>query len=313
MQFICSHFQPNLRCLVLLIAPTCKMPGSLRLSERSQHRLRAYGAPYSLVEMAIFMGTVLGPQQPRDLDLLEVFAGRKALSKEFQAKGLEVETFEIEDDAQKFDLLSDEGMLRAVGLTLRLKVGALLFGGHPCSTFVWLSRGSTRRSASRPLGDPLCAAAQKANQMASRFSLLILLAVARGAVWLVEQPCSSLLKNHPRFSLLETLGRAGTIPDPRQVRFWMGLYGAKTPKPSYLLGDACITKCYSDRSSLHMQVWRYTPFCYIHMCHCFRPYIGAMENHLQQCDRRRFDSEGVVVRYRDRAGRPKLSGPKKGC
>lgn len=42
--------------------------------------------------------------------------------------------------------------MRALFFTLRLKRGGLLHGGPPCSSFCWVSRWSTKRSNTNPLG-----------------------------------------------------------------------------------------------------------------------------------------------------------------
>jgi len=97
------------------------------------------------------------------------------------------------------------------------------------------------------------------------------LAWARGAFWAVEQPVSSLLYLHPRVVELRKLGASliilgsaaadlqtimasslgsGTLtwsycdagedtPAPSQkINFWMGLHGARSPKRSYVIGNA---------------------------------------------------------------------------
>ena len=45
------------------------------------------------------------------------------------------------------------GLCTAVALCLRLKPGALLMGGPPCSSFVWINAHTSGRSRSRPLGN----------------------------------------------------------------------------------------------------------------------------------------------------------------
>ena len=105
--------------------------------------------------------------------------------------------------------------------------------GLVCSSLVFMSRGTTRRSICVPLGDPDHEGTQRANVLISRTGpftdafmsihffqtrywknsymllfepcrtvLVLLLATAKGATWVLEQPASSILHYHPRFSWL---------------------------------------------------------------------------------------------------------------
>jgi len=117
--------------------------------------------------------------------------------------------------ASGFDLASDPmcdlrtsgGFLKACQLILRLKIGGVLWAGAPCSTWVWMARGSTGRSKGNVLGRPGVKCVQEANMVISRLAILIMLAVARGAMWCVEQPLSSLMPDHPRMRLLSRLSQ----------------------------------------------------------------------------------------------------------
>ena len=71
-----------------------------------------------------------------------------------------------------------------------------------CSSWVACSRGSTRRSRENPMGRRTLEKVESANQMVSRVSLLIMLSMAVGATWLVEQPASSLVFLHVRLQQL---------------------------------------------------------------------------------------------------------------
>lgn len=51
------------------------------------------------------------------------------------------------------DPIARTGLKRAMVNILRLQPGALLTAGLPCSSFIFLNRGTSKRSRSRPLGD----------------------------------------------------------------------------------------------------------------------------------------------------------------
>ena len=103
------------------------------------------------------------------------------------------------------------GFLRAVGLVLRLRVGGLVWGGTPCSSWVFMNRGTSKRTASNPLGDCSEPSVRLGNLLTTRFVLLVLLGVARGAMWCCEQPMSSLMPRHPRMQQLWRLGQGGLV------------------------------------------------------------------------------------------------------
>lgn len=55
------------------------------------------------------------------------------------------------------------GFIRAVAYTLQLAPNALLHAGPPCSSWVWISRGSTKRSKKNPMGNKSYQSTQDAN------------------------------------------------------------------------------------------------------------------------------------------------------
>ena len=172
-------------------------------SETARRRLAHYGAPAVLFAVLIYLSR-LGPPQ-RDLDLVELFSGAGALASAFSEHSMNSEQFDVCHDPLH-DIRRVSGFLKAVQLVLRLKVGALLWAGTPCSTWVWISRSSTGRSRGNPLGRTDQHSVSDANVTVSRVALLVLLAVARGACWAIEQPASSLMPEHPRMQMLVRLG-----------------------------------------------------------------------------------------------------------
>jgi hypothetical protein len=180
-----------------------------QLGRTSVQRLVACGAPFLLVQMALYMADRVG-QRGRTLDLVEMFSGEGMLSKSFQEAGCTVASYEIDKDPVMCDLTTDIGMLHAVGLVLRLKVGGLLWGGVPCSSWVWVNRATSRRTQNCPLGNPKEPSVRRANLLVVRWTLLVLLAVSRGCLWLCEQPMSSLMPEHPRLRRVQEL-----CPEPK--------------------------------------------------------------------------------------------------
>ncbi len=172
-----------------------------------------------------------GEPATRDLDFLEMFAGDGSVSRGLRLRGLVGAAMDLRFDA-RHDIMTSVGFLCALKLLARVRPGGLLWSAPPCSSWVYMSRGSTGRHErvagwydTRPL-----VATQ--NALAARVASLCSLASARGVWWIVEQPSSSLMFEYcPWVVLAEGLR-------PRFVRSYMGAFGADTPKLTLLVGTA---------------------------------------------------------------------------
>ena len=67
------------------------------------------------------------------------------------------------------------GMFRAIQMVLRIKEGGLIHGGPPCSSYVWLNRGTSKRSTACPEGD--------SSEPSVRISNMNLICVFCGWTW----------------------------------------------------------------------------------------------------------------------------------
>lgn len=108
------------------------------------------------------------------------------------------------------------GYLVALQYVLRMKVGALLFCGLPCSLHVWISRGTSGKSRQHPRGRTDLPCVANANQIAARFGMIILVCLARQIWWLAEQPSSSVAHFLPYI-------QAGLYPAVRMLGFVGGV------------------------------------------------------------------------------------------
>lgn len=131
------------------------------------------------------------------------------------------------------DLLSPGGFLLAIRQTLRLKPGALLWGGVPCSSWVFMSSSVSGRRKMCPDGDTSQPCVQQGTQLMTRFMLLALLAACRGVYWCIEQPGSSVMVHHRRIRRFEKITQLLL-----KTRLSLGLYGHLCQKPTQLFGTA---------------------------------------------------------------------------
>ena len=101
--------------------------------------------------------------------------------------------FEREDDFVFQDLLRPAGFVTACRGVLRLVELGLLYGAVPCSSYVFMSAGSHRRSATHPWGEERLPFVYDGNALGCRFLLLCLVATVRNVKWMLENPrCTSV-------------------------------------------------------------------------------------------------------------------------
>ena len=108
---------------------------------------------------------------------------------------------DVETDAVTHNLLSDLGFLKGLELTLRLIAFGLFFGGLPCKSYTFMSSATHGRSALTSDGKPYPFVLE-GSILLDRWSIMALVAVARGAVWLLEHPDRSTIDLMPTFQTL---------------------------------------------------------------------------------------------------------------
>ena len=80
----------------------------------------------------------------QDLDFVEVFAGEMAVPKALLAMGKAGASMGLRRD-KLHNLLQPVGLITLLALVMRLRPGGLLWMAPVCSTWVWVSRGTTGR------------------------------------------------------------------------------------------------------------------------------------------------------------------------
>ena len=98
------------------------------------------------------------------------------------------------------------------------------------ANFLCLPRsvGSTERTKSNPLGRLDSKAVRLGNLLCARAIILMLLCSAKGVMWCLEQPSSSVMEFHPLFQKLLALTTV------RRLLFRMSQFGSPTPKRTVL-------------------------------------------------------------------------------
>lgn len=120
------------------------------------------------------------------MEALEIFAGASIVTRVLRATGLRTAALDLEYEqsfrarrqrqgkpipkSRMFDLTTAAGFLTALMACLSCKENShLVVIAIVCSSFVSISRGTTKRSLLRPLGDPAVRCVQIGNLLASRW------------------------------------------------------------------------------------------------------------------------------------------------
>jgi len=221
------------------------MPHPL-LPEPCLSRLRMLclaGAPRRLMQLCIWV--FLAGLVDCEIDAAEFFAGDMAITSNLQTLGFSAFPFELKLDGTGHDILSDSGFCFAMALMCKLRRGGLAWFGIVCSTWVFMSRASTGRHYSAPLGN-LSEVVASANKMASRVVMLFWVAAAFGCLAILEQPASSLLFMHPRYQML--LHHVPTF----LTKTFLGHFSAESPKLVHLYSNM---PCVQDVLKLKTRSW----------------------------------------------------------
>ena len=129
------------------------------------------------------------------------------------------------------DMARPSGMAIALLLALTIVAGGLAVGGPPCSTWVYMARGHTKRSKDNLLGDRNRHDVVEANILTCFLSKLTQILILRRVLFVWEQPGSSLLFKVPWWKVvLESLGVL-------RVFLWMRAFGHAMMKPTILIGS----------------------------------------------------------------------------
>jgi hypothetical protein len=170
------------------------------------------------------------PDQP-DLDGCEFFAGVQSVTRGFTAANFKMMPFDITYHPG-MDMGTSLGFMLALELVTRTRPNGVCFFAPPCSTYVWMNRGTSGRSREQPLGRLEHPSVRQANLVTARTCLLIVLCIAKGIHWIVEQPSSSVMVYGPEMDVIKH------HYNMVEVKTWMGAFGAASPKATVLYSSS---------------------------------------------------------------------------
>ena len=173
-------------------------------------------------------------------DRAEYFCSLGMVHKSLMAKGWKCLGYDIAHGKDQ-DLNSAGRWITALLWCLRFASSTgLSWLGTVCSSWVCVCRASTRRSIANPRGDTRSGSVRERNRHAARSATIAAICYSRLVTWILEQPLSSLLLQHPAFVHIQ---RKAVELGMRFIRIetYQGPFGADTLKPTMLASsDLCI-------------------------------------------------------------------------
>jgi len=136
----------------------------------------------------------------RNLVLVDAFGGAGHLQHAFTSVGYLASGFDASHGLHE-NILTRRGFFHALDLILALMVGGLLFGGPPCSLFVYLSYAVHRRSRQNPYGNTSNFVVRAANMIVQNWIVLLVICHVRGCYDITEQPSTTAMFEYPLFAL----------------------------------------------------------------------------------------------------------------
>ncbi|CAE7244498.1 unnamed protein product [Symbiodinium sp. CCMP2592] len=189
--------------------------------------LRRIGAPKVAMLLAALVFALPGLDWS-PTDHCELFAGEMAITRAELEAGRRAVAFDVRYDSLFMNFNGDCGYCHAIYQVLRLIPGGGLMIAPVCSSWIFMSRGSTKRSKYNARGNPSAPSVQQGNLMAARTAILLYLAAARGVWFVLEQPSGSLFQEHPRIQQLLRILKL------RKKLIHMLDFGGFSSKPTWL-------------------------------------------------------------------------------
>ena len=172
------------------------------------------------------------------LTFFELFSGMRAWSRgmemfDYHGQSADCKYHEFTEKTVKCDFLTPMGFLQVIASIMRMHARSIFLAAIPCSSWIFMSRWSTGRDK-HILGHHRMAWIRAQNALVARMVYVLILCIKRGIMFIVEQPWSSIVWQHPRWQYLEK--RYGHLL--HYVETDMGIYSLDLVKKSILVGTA---------------------------------------------------------------------------
>lgn len=165
----------------------------------------------------------------KNLHVLDICAGAARITKWSELLGLNAMAMDRAYSAD-MDITTRKGLAMSILLLLRVVHGGIVFMGPQCSSWVWIGRSGTGRTAENPEGDINNNTVFEANRCNSAIAILCVIARRINVQFCVEQPASTLF--------FHTRAMKHAMSDCHRAHFNMAAFGHDMPKPTVLMGNS---------------------------------------------------------------------------
>ena len=186
---------------------------------------KVFVAGRNLDEILALVANFNGPMARKVIDLFCGPTGQVHASS--VEAGHVAEKFDYLVGGEGHNFLTKDGFFVALKMVLHCAPGSLIVGGPPCSLFVWLSLGFTKRNE-KIEGDTTKASVLASNALVHNMVVLLAIAHCRGVWFLLEQPSTSRM--YRADFLAEFLAQV----NPHRIWTWMRCFGHDMDKPTVL-------------------------------------------------------------------------------
>ena len=166
---------------------------------------------------------------PRDLDSVEYMAGEAQISHAVARRGLNSIAYDKVYHHTLNDINTKEGFHVALELALRVSRHGCIWCAPVCSSWVWIGRAGSGRTAQKAHGNPRVPRVRAGNVMVVRLVIIMIVVWLRGVHIFVENPMSTLVHYFSPFrEVVETLLKHKTTvslsaygaPSRKAVTLW---------------------------------------------------------------------------------------------
>ena len=156
--------------------------------------------------------------------VVEVFAGTAGIASHVHRRGVNAVALDYCINAA-YDITTAFGFKLHVMAVCCTEHGFKIWSGIESTSWVWIGRKSTGRSAAHPLGHAWSTKVQQGNAHMRRQVVLSMLIHFLGGKQVIEQPLSSLL------NFVSLVKRMLQLCHMTTTVTWLGCYSGATPKP----------------------------------------------------------------------------------
>ena len=208
------------------------------VSPRTFRALVRSGMPMLFLNMLFFVEQVFPVDYEKLNDVSELFSGVGNVHKGFVDAGLSGALFDEKRHSVHENILTPEGFMTSVRIIRNTRRGGCAHVATVCSTWIYLSRCSTGRSLSRPLGNRAKACVNEANTMLARVCLLLIFSGCMEVFWVHEQPATSLVPVTKFMLWVQEITKQVLFQQWRELFTWLGSFGHEVQKPTQLVTNA---------------------------------------------------------------------------